>query len=113
MSSRAASPSRARAAPRPRLTRRAAGLAAVVALLATASVVPLRQYAEQRGELAELEREVAELRAERDRLEAEVERLQDPEFLERLARECLGMVRPGEIAIVPVPKKGEPPPDRC
>jgi cell division protein FtsB len=33
-------------------------------------------------------------------LERRIELLNDPEHLERLARRCLGMVRPGEILFV-------------
>ena len=33
-------------------------------------------------------------------LRAEISRLHDPAELERLARECLGMVGPGEVAFV-------------
>ena len=46
------------------------------------------------GLLAELERRIADLN--------------DPSTLERLARECLGMVNPGEIAFVPIPKGRAP-----
>ena len=37
-------------------------------------------------------------------VEKRVKQLQDPDYLERLARECLGMVMPGDIAFVSVPK---------
>lgn len=101
------------AVPKPRLSRRAAGLLAVILLLAAAMVVPVRQILAQRGELARLEERVAQLQAERDELAEEVARVSDPAELERLARQCLGMVRPGEIAIVTVPEDGEAPPSRC
>jgi cell division protein FtsB len=40
--------------------------------------------------------------------------LRDPGFLERLARQCLGMVKPGEVAFVVVPVQGAPaPPPEC
>ena len=39
--------------------------------------------------------------------------LNDPPTLERLARECLGMVKPGEIAFVPIPKGRAPTPPDC
>jgi cell division protein FtsB len=99
--------------PRGRLTPRAAVLAALVLILLLTAIVPLRGYLTQRSRLVELEQQVERLATERDRLERRVGRLRDPAYLERLARECLGMVRPGEIAFVTVPEGGEPQPIRC
>jgi cell division protein FtsB len=90
----------------PRLTGRAAGLLAVVLVLAMSLVVPLRQYGSQRARVAELAARVDALSRANTRLEQQLVRLRDPQYLERLARECLGMVKPGEIAFVTVPKKG-------
>jgi cell division protein FtsB len=104
---------RTEAAPRARITGRAAILVALVVVLLVALSVPVRQYLEQRSQIAGLERTVDELRAERDRMRREIERLHDPAYLERLARKCLGMVRPGEIAFVPVPEGGEARPPDC
>ena len=91
----------------PRLTGRAAGLLAVVLVLAMSLVVPVRQYVSERARVAELAARVDALNEANARLEAQLVRLRDPAYLERLARECLGMVKPGEIAFVTVPKKGE------
>jgi cell division protein FtsB len=99
---------RAEVGGRVRLTPRAAILAAIVLVLATATVVPLRQYFAQQAQMEALERRVDALHEERGRLQREIERLRDPEYLERLARVCLGMVRPEEIAFVTVPKGGKP-----
>lgn len=101
------------AVPKPRLSKRAAILVAVLLLIGTALVVPIRQILAQRGELARLEERVTELRKDRDRLAGEVARMGDPAELERLARQCLGMVKPGEIAIVTVPEDGSAPPVSC
>jgi cell division protein FtsB len=84
-----------------------------VLLLATALVVPVRQILTQRGEVARLENRLERLEDQRERLSQRVARLRDPEELERIARRCLGMVKPGEIAIVPVPEDGKAPPSRC
>ncbi|HET7235437.1 MAG TPA: septum formation initiator family protein [Actinomycetota bacterium] len=84
----------------PRLTGRAAALVVVVVFLALMAVVPARQFLAQRGRIAELERRTAELEQSNADLRSEVERLHDPAELERLARECLGMVAPGEVAFV-------------
>ncbi|HET9722667.1 MAG TPA: septum formation initiator family protein [Actinomycetota bacterium] len=85
---------------RPRLTARAAALLVVVAILALLTLVPARQFLAQRGQIAELEARAARLEQQNDALQREIARLKDPAELERLARECLGMVRPGEIALV-------------
>ena len=99
--------------PRPRLQGRTALLAGIVLLLAATGVVPAKQYFSQRARMAELEQKVELLAAERERLRAKVVRLQDPAELERLARECLGMVKPGEIAFVGVPESGSAPAPDC
>jgi cell division protein FtsB len=91
----------------PRFTGRAAGLLAVVLVLGMSLVVPLRQYATQRARVAELETRVDALTKANQRLERRIVELRDPAYLERLARECLGMVKPGEIAFVTVPKDGK------
>jgi cell division protein FtsL len=84
----------------PRLTGRAAVLIVVLVLLALMAVVPARQYLAQRGRVAELERRTAELEQSNADLRSQIERLHDPAEIERLARECLGMVAPGEVALV-------------
>ncbi len=53
-----------------------------------------------------LEREIAMLRAETNRLMAVVDRLRtDPEYIEQVAREDLGLVKPGEkiLKLPPTP----------
>lgn len=104
---------RGRTETRPRLSGRAAGLVVVALLLLTAGILPLRQYLAQRSEIGGLDRQVQELRQERLRLERRIARLQDPDYLERVARECLGMVREGEIAFVAVPEEGTGSPTNC
>ena len=98
---------------RPRLTRRAAVLGAIILMLAATAIVPFRQYLSQRSEIGGLERKIQALTLERSRLEKRIEQLQDPKELERIARECLGMVKPGEIAFVAVPKSGQLPRGDC
>ncbi|MEX2204489.1 MAG: septum formation initiator family protein [Actinomycetota bacterium] len=85
---------------RPRLTGRAAALLIVVSLLAMLALVPARAFLDQRGQIAELERRTIELEAQNDDLRLEISRLHDPAEIERLARACLGMVGPGETALV-------------
>ena len=77
------------------------------------AVAPLRSLIDGRNTLSQLERQAEDLERRNERLEARIEQLNDPTYLERLARECLGMVRPGETAFVMVPKHGPPPATRC
>jgi cell division protein FtsB len=88
-------------------------LGAIILMLAATAIVPLRQYLSQRSEIGGLERKIQVLTLERSRLEKRIEQLQDPKELERIARECLGMVKPGEIAFVAVPKSGQLPRGDC
>lgn len=56
---------------------------------------------EQRERTGALQREIIDLRAENGRLAAEIQALRtDPRAVERLAREQLGMARPGETMFV-------------
>ena len=84
----------------PRVTARAAGLLVAVMFLALLALVPARAYLDQRSKIAELERQAAHLQVQNERLAAAIEKLHDPVELERLARECLGMVAPGETALI-------------
>ena len=84
----------------PRLTGRAAALLVAVMLLALLALVPAREFLDQRSKITELEQQADQLAKQNARLEAQVERLHDPVELERLARECLGMVAPGETALI-------------
>jgi cell division protein FtsB len=96
------------------LTARATLLFALVIGVLVLSIAPARMYFEQRAELARLERLSSALSRENARLEARAEQLRDRVFLERLARQCLGMVKPGETAFVVVPEEGAPaPPPEC
>jgi cell division protein FtsB len=78
------------------------GLAAVLALLAVMAVGPLQSFTAAAERVDALTATRDQLRTEVDRLEDRRERLHDPEELEQLAREQLGMVRPGEIPFVVV-----------
>ena len=102
-----ATTTRSRPSPRPRLERdgprltgRAAALILAVALLAAMAIVPIGRYLDQRSAIAEIERHAAELEAQNADLRAEIAQLHDPTELEELARSCLGMVGPGEVAFV-------------
>jgi cell division protein FtsB len=58
-------------------------------------------------EVETLEREVGALRAEAARLTADVDRLRtDPDYIEEIARERLGLVKPGERVLKLPPASG-------
>ena len=65
------------------------------------------KYAEHRNEIKRLEAEIMALEAERARLEAEMHAFEegDPEYIERLAREKLHLVKPGETIFRFKPKQ--------
>jgi len=92
-----------------RLTPRATILTLIVAALLLYMVGPLRTYLGQRDRLVQLQRQTQMLQGQNARLEQEIRRLNDPAYLERLARERLGMVKPGEIGFVVVPESPVPP----
>jgi cell division protein FtsB len=98
---------------RSRFTARGALLAVVITALLLSLVVPLRTYMAQRDHLSKLEGQTRVLQQQNAILEAKVRQLHDPAYLERLARECLGMVKPGEIGFIVVPKDGESKPPGC
>jgi cell division protein FtsB len=99
---------------RVRLTARATVLATLVIGVLALSVAPAQMYFDQKAELGRFERQAAVLERKNGALAARAEQLRDRAFLERLARQCLGMVKPGEIAFVVVPKAGAPaPPPEC
>ena len=99
---------------RARLTARATVLVAIMIGVLALSVAPAQMYFEQQEELARFEKQAEALERKNGALAARAEQLRDGAFLERLARQCLGMVKPGEIAFVVVPKEGAPaPPPEC
>lgn len=63
-------------------------------------VVPYNQIVESQREVADARAELAELESANERLQADVDALHTDSEIERLAREKLGYVRPGETAYV-------------
>lgn len=92
-------------------------LALVVGALAVTGVAPAQQVFAQR-KLIEQERvRLAALTEQNDVLESRLARGNDPGYVEKLAREQLGLVRPGETSYVvlpgpplPEPVEADPPP---
>ncbi|MCA1222417.1 FtsB family cell division protein [Streptomyces sp. 8L] len=85
-----------RQAHRSRLTGRAAFLALVLCTLVVALAYPMRQYVAQQGDIADQQRTARDAKAQVEKLRDEKARLQDDAYIERLARERLHFVMPGE-----------------
>lgn len=78
------------------------------ALLAIAALKSNRDLQAARSREQVLQAQIAATRAESERLRARIDRLHhDPGMLERLAREDLGLVRPGDV-IIELPEAGAP-----
>lgn len=88
-------------------------LGVVVLILLTLALAPLRTLLEQRAELDLLQHQTNELESRNAALEGRLAQLNDPAYLERIARECLGMIEPGETAFVLIPKRGALPAPQC
>ena len=69
----------------------------VVGAAVLTNVVPYRQIVDQRRQVAAATSELEGLRSENALLAAQRDSLQRPVEIERLAREKLGYVRPGEV----------------
>jgi cell division protein FtsB len=97
------------AAPRVRVSIRAAVLLIVVLTVLTFAISPLQALLAERDKLDQLRLQTQQLDRQNGVLRDRILQLQDPAYLERLARECLGMIAPGETAFVTVPEQGPPP----
>lgn len=89
-----------RQARRSRLTGRAAFLVLVVCSLIVALAYPMRQYVSQRGDIAEQEQLTREAAQRVEELRDERARLKDDAHVQRLAREHLHYVMPGETGYI-------------
>lgn len=94
----------AAAAPRAVFSARGALLVVLLGGLFLSSAFPAKQLWAQRDHIAELQAEERAIRDKVRMLQAEVALLGTDAEIERLAREELGMVRPGEIAFAVAPK---------
>jgi cell division protein FtsB len=95
------------------MTARAVGLIIISLTIMSFMIAPLRAYIGQRHQLSELRAQTQQLDKQNASLQASADQLRDPQYLDRLSRQCLGMVQPGEIAFVAVPRTGTPSPAPC
>jgi len=82
------------------LTSRAAVLALVLAALVMTLAFPVRQFVQQRAQLAALQAQVDAQQASVTALQAQRDRWQDPAYVEAQARARLHFVFPGETGYV-------------
>jgi cell division protein FtsL len=87
---------------RPRFTSRAAVLAVVICAIALSLAYPVREYIAQRRQIDQLQVQRQALLARLRALTAEQQRLNDPAYIERLARDRLHMCLPSETCYVVV-----------
>ena len=96
-----------------RLNARAVALLLIALAVMLLAIAPLRGYLDERGALKTLQDQATVLERQNRALQTQIDELSDATFLERIARECLGMVKPGETAFVVVPAHGKPDPPDC
>lgn len=72
--------------------------ALLVIFLAISIAQPLRNYFEQRAELAEINAQISQQQQERDRLTEELNRYNNEDYIKEQARTRLGLIEKGESA---------------
>ncbi|MGM0421008.1 MAG: FtsB family cell division protein [Bacillota bacterium] len=77
-------------------------LLVIIGLLTYQLVSNQLQIAEMEREMEEVEQEIEVAEERKLELQRELELLDDPDYIERLAREKFGLVKPGEELIIPV-----------
>jgi cell division protein FtsB len=75
----------------------------VVALMGAMAIEPARQLLEQRERVTTMKKDLAEVEASNSDLRHRIKRLSDPDFVEQVAREQIGLVREGEITYQVMP----------
>jgi cell division protein FtsL len=85
---------------RPRLTSRAAVLAAVICAITLTLAYPVREYIAQRRQISQLGAQQQSLYVQLSRLRVQEQRLNDPAYIEQLARDQLHMCLPKQTCYV-------------
>ena len=93
-------PGRPQAADRARFTSRAAVLAVVICAIALSLAYPVREYIAQRRQIDQLQAERQLLTAQLHQLELQQGRLNDPTYIEQLARNKLHLCLRGSTCYV-------------
>jgi cell division protein FtsL len=74
-------------------------LAVYLAYSLTAQYITIRNA---RAQEARIQAQIEEIKKENEKLKDEIERMQSDEYIERIARERLGLIKPGEYMFVDV-----------
>ena len=81
-------------------------LVLVLGLVSAMAIQPTRELLAQQHRITATARELHRTQQANDQLAERIARLQSPDFIEEQARAEIGLVRPGEIAYVVMPKAG-------
>jgi len=82
----------------------------ILSPLGIAGMAPVRQAVHERKQIEIEQQKLDALTEQNTKLNNELTKLNDPDYLEQLTREQLGLVKPGEISyIVQPPVQPDPP----
>lgn len=95
--------------PRRRLTFRAILLIGATAAILFLTIAPAREIFRQRAEIDDMSVELNNIKKQNSELRLETQRLNTDAYIEKQARERLGLIKPGEEPFLLVPPKQEPP----
>ena len=74
----------------------------VIVIFAFKLMMNIRKVNQMEDRLNSLQQQVQNQIEENKELKEEIERVKSPEYVEKVAREELGLVKPGEILLIPV-----------
>lgn len=95
--------------PRRRLTLKAIFLIMAAAAILFLTIAPAREILRQRAQIDKMSSELDSIRLQNSELKLETQRLNTDAYIEKQARERLGLIKPGEEPFLLVPPKQEPP----
>ena len=75
----------------------------LLGLVGAMAITPTRELLQQRHRVADVSRDLSQLERSNRRLEARIAKLNDPDYLDQLARKEIGLVKPGETSYVVMP----------
>ncbi len=87
-------------------------LAIVIGALAVTGIAPAQQMYDQKQLIETEKQKLAALTERNQTLQDRLDRSKDPAYMEKLAREQLGLVRPGETSYVVIPGPALPAPPK-
>ncbi len=83
-------------------------IGAVVVIYFSCTIISQQSLINKKNkEINALQEEISQANEDADKLKSEIDNLQDPEYIEKIARERLGLVRPNERVFVDSNKSSE------